>query len=121
MVAWSRAAGTAAEEVFCHRASAVRAAERVTPRRSSRRCSSFRACVVRPETVRLARFDEISPDENRLDGIVEHIAYAGATTRYIVRIGETDTITADLPKSSFAIGNAVSAVWKTAETQILTT
>lgn len=77
------------------------------------------AMSVRPEAVRLLNFDEATRVDNRVDGVIEHLAYSGPSTRCIVRLNERETVSADLLKSVCTVGDRISATWDRSVTKLL--
>jgi len=73
--------------------------------------------IVRPEKVRIG---SAAQGENRFQATVEHLAYAGASTRVVLRLNAQERLIANSVKPDFAIGDTVEISWQAVASSIFT-
>lgn len=71
--------------------------------------------ILRPEKVRIGGEAD---GENHFTAQVEHLAYAGATTRVVLRLNAQERINANCVKPDFSIGDRVKVSWPAADSPI---
>lgn len=82
-----------------------------------------KACVaLRPEKLRIGHWDAAQvPEVNCLDGKVVHVAYSGASVKYIVQINASETVAVDTPTEDYRVGDRVVVGWRPEDARLLTT
>ena len=74
---------------------------------------------VRPESVTLTNAASVRGKREQVEGIVEHLAYSGPSTRCIIRLNDKETLQAEVFGAEFSIGDPVFASWNPDETNLL--
>lgn len=75
--------------------------------------------AVRPEKIQVDDRQGDRTGENVFEGLIQHISYSGATTRYIVEITPNDTVSVDTASPRHQEGDEVLLKWNTASAKVL--
>lgn len=76
--------------------------------------------VVRPEALRLfPPTDQVQSQSNSIQGRVDHVAYGGANSRYIVQTAPGDKFIVDAPNRTFRSGDEVAVSWSSEDTHVI--